>query len=176
MMVAMLSLSIGATAQAASIQVYPTIIDTHETRVAVNVINRDHKPVKLKVFGDGVTVFPPLSTLQPGEKQAFRVIADEDGKELKSWQPTIKKTISIVENLDVQSKLNVEIPYFLNHKEAEAEFILYGDDFVNIGNRQALITRIGDQKTQIWLMPGHVISDVGDKKVYSNDLELVPRD
>lgn len=182
--------AIAAPSQAASLRVYPMVVDSETSRGSINIINEGREPVVLEAYGTPATgtaaqlgVFPPVATIAPGVKQVFRLVMPvvTAGGQTQAWRLTVrevgkKDAPGGVIGSAVKQELSFDLPVFANHNGSSADLVREGSSVKNAGKRQALITAIGDQKTLKWLLPGEAITAPVGSTLTSGDAVLTVRD
>lgn len=173
------------TAQAASLRVMPERIDTEGERATIQIVNLDPStPLTLEAYSipvraDGhLGVYPPSITVPPGETQVFRLNAPKNPGSTQYWRVRISEVQP--RNLDedaqngVRNEISFDFPVFQNKRGARPDLVRAEGLLRNVGERQALITKIGSRSTLTYLLPGDAIP-VGAEPIYSGEAELSVR-
>jgi len=170
-------------ATASSITVYPTFIDTSQNRAAVYIKNSGGAPIyveaQLKKEASDVdaAVFPPAARIQPGKKQVFRLVlppTQPENGSVRYWRLFVSEVSekSDEKQAGVANELAFSLPVFQTAKDAKYRLLRDGDGVRNAGNKQVIITRIGDKSEHIWLLPGDRVAAPAGAPIYSGDLLL----
>ena len=183
----LLALALAATlpfgAQAAKIKVYPVVVDVDRSRATIHVTNLGSEPLNLEAVGKAVRsdsevgVFPPIASLPPGQKQVFRLILPTATDSTQHWRVRITevspKEFGAAKNGgQVRNELAFEVPVFLSPAGSTPQLVREGGQIRNAGKRQVLITRIGDKKQHLYLLPGDRVEAAPGVAVFSGDREL----
>lgn len=186
LLVLSLGLMLAMPAHAAKIRVYPVVIDTEATRATINVVNEGTNPLTLEAQGlKGVAdvdigVFPPVVTLQPGVRQVFRVILPPVSTSTQSWRVRISEVQARAfgggsSAGQMRNELAFEIPVFLNSRGGKPDLVREGGQVRNAGNRQVLISKIGEHNVHVYLMPGQSMEVEQGDRLFSLEQELAVR-
>lgn len=179
-------LGLSVQADAARLKVFPVSIDAETPRATINVVNEGSEPITLEAVGLRVSaqtdigVFPPSTTIPPGQRQVFRIILPPDVQQTQFWRVRLAE-ISPREfgrsasGGQVRNELSFEVPVFRNRPGTQADLVWRAEQIRNEGQRQALITRLGDQAVHRYLMPGETLDAKAGERVFALDREIAVR-
>lgn len=180
-----LATGIASSAGPTQIRIFPVHVDVvtagNKTAPLVYISNESAHALTFEALpaGEVLAVFPPVATIKPGKRQAFRVSVPvvSPGEATKAGA---LKFVQISER-DFQpegrsggarTELVVDVPVFANAPDAVEKLVRVGGKLRNIGTKQVLLTRIGDKNVHLRLLPGDEIEMLGSGDVFAGERKI----
>lgn len=171
---------------AAKLRVFPVTIDAETPRATINIVNDGRAPIMLEASANRISantdigVFPPATTIPPGQRQVFRLILPPQVEKTQFWRVRISEVSprefgQVRGNGQVRNELSFEIPVFRNRPGTQPALVAQSGKIRNQGDRQILITKIGEQAIHRYLLPNETIDARPGARVFSLDREIAVR-
>jgi len=179
-----LTAGISSAAGPTKIRIFPVFVDVvpieKKSAPLVYISNEGRHTLTFEAVsaGEVQAVFPPVATIQPGKRQAFRlsVPAVAPGEETKAGavkfiQISAKDFEEAAKSGAAKTELVVDVPVFANAPDATEKLVRIGRTLRNVGTKQVVISRVGDRNIHARLLPGAEI-EVPGGPVFAGEREI----